>query len=55
MRSYMRGMVTGGLVAASVVMWLQRRGQKRRWLRLGAQAAANAAEGGRHLLARATR
>jgi hypothetical protein len=51
----MRGMIAGGLLAAGVVMWLQRRGQRRHWLRLGAHAAMNAAEGGRHLLARATR
>ncbi len=55
MRTYMRGLITGGLLAAGVVMWLRRRGQRRHWLRIGAQAAANAAQGGRHLIARATR
>ncbi len=55
MGRYVRGMITGGLVAAGVVMWMQRRSQRRRWLRIGAQAAANAAQGGRHLIARATR
>jgi hypothetical protein len=55
MGRYMRGLITGGLLAAGAVMWMQRRGQRRRWLRLGARAAANAAQEGRHLIARATR
>ncbi len=54
-RTYMRGLVTGGLLAAGVVMWMQRRGQRRRWMRIGMHAASNAAEEGRHLIARATR
>lgn len=55
MRTYMRGLLTGGLLAAGAAMWLQRRSQRRHWLRLGAKVAANAAQGGRHILARATR
>jgi len=53
MRSYIRGMMAGGLMAAGLVMWLQRRSQRRRWMRLGAKAAAQAARSGRRILARA--
>jgi len=55
MRTYVRGLVTGGLITAGVLMWLGRRGRRRHWMRIGAQAAASAAEGSRHLIARATR
>ncbi|MDA8345127.1 MAG: hypothetical protein M0Z66_06550 [Thermaerobacter sp.] len=55
MRRYIRGLMTGGLIAAGLVMWLQSRRRRRRFMYLGARSVAQAAQGGRRWLARAGR
>lgn len=55
MRPYLRGLMTGGLVAAGLVMWMQGRRQRRRFMYLSARSMARAAQGGRRWLARVAR
>lgn len=55
MRPYLRGMVTGGLVAAGVLMWMQGRRRRARFAYLSASSVARAAQGGRRWLQRIAR
>jgi hypothetical protein len=55
MRSYIRGLMTGGLLAAGLLMMLRQRRRRRRLMYLGARSVAQAAQGGRRWLARAGR
>ncbi len=55
MRPYIRGLMTGGLIAAGLLMYLRGRRQRRRFMFLGARTVAQAAQGGRRWLARAGR
>lgn len=55
MRPYLRGLITGGLVAAGLLMWMQRRRRRTRFAYLSASSVARAAKGGRRWIQRVAR